>query len=148
MPCDDYKLLIMSLLDGEIGPDERVRLEDHIRECPACARELEEFRKLKGVTDQMKFVEPEDEVWERYWANVYNRLERGVAWILTSIGTILVLIYAAFRFVDQFVRDPQVSLLLKVAVVALLIGVVVLFVSVARERIFIWRKDKYRGVIR
>jgi predicted anti-sigma-YlaC factor YlaD len=148
MSCDDFKLLMMGLLDGEITPAERRRLEEHLEDCPACARELEEFRRLKGVTDRMKFVGPDDEVWERYWTHVYNRLERGVAWILTSLGAILLLAYAGFRFIDQFVQDPEVSLLLRIAVAALLLGLIILFVSVARERLFMWRKDKYRGVIR
>jgi hypothetical protein len=41
-----------------------------------------------------------------------------------------------------------VSVLLKAGLLALLGGLVVLFVSVLRERIFIWGRDRYKDVRR
>jgi len=91
----------------------------------------------------MKHKEPPDEAWENYWSRVYNRLERGLSWILISIGAMILLFYGGFKAVESLVKDPAVAILLKVAILVLLAGLVILFVSVVRERIFTYKKDKY-----
>ncbi len=91
----------------------------------------------------MKYKEPPGEAWENYWSRVYNRLERGLSWILISIGAMILLFYGGFKAVESLVKDPAVAILLKVAILVLLAGVVILFVSVIRERIFTYKKDKY-----
>jgi hypothetical protein len=98
---------------------------------------------MKGVMKSMKYKEPPGEAWENYWSRVYNRLERGLSWILISIGAMILLFYGGFKAVESLVKDPAVAILLKVAILVLLAGVVILFVSVIRERIFTYKKDKY-----
>ncbi len=140
---DRFKALLMGQIDGELAPGERKELEEHLAGCPECRRELEEFRKLKEVTDMVRFEEPEDRVWEHYWGGIYNRLERGLGWILASVGAILLLAFGAFRLIETLLTDPTVSLVLKLAVSALLLGVVVLVVSLVRERVFGLKHDRY-----
>jgi len=88
----------------------------------------------------MKYKEPPGEVREGYWSRVYNRLERGLGWILTSIGAMSLLFYKA---IESLIKDPTLAVFLKVVILILLAGVVILFVSVVRERIFSYKKDKY-----
>ena len=40
----EYELLISCLLDGEITPQEKEKLDEHLRQCPECAALLEELR--------------------------------------------------------------------------------------------------------
>lgn len=138
-----YKRLLMGLLDSELSADEKKSVEMHLDGCVECRGELEEFNKMKGVMKNMRYKEPPDEVWEKYWSKVYNRLERGLSWILVSIGAMILLFYAGFKAVGSLVRDPTVAIFLKVAILVLLAGLVILFVSVLRERIFTYKKDKY-----
>ncbi len=91
----------------------------------------------------MKYKEPPDEACEKYWSKVYNRLERGLSWILISIGVMVLLFYGGFKAVESLVKDSTVAVFLKVAILVLLAGLVILFVSVIRERIFTYKKDKY-----
>ncbi len=91
----------------------------------------------------MKYKEPSDEVWQRYWSKIYNKLERGLGWILISIGAIILLFYGGFKAVESLIKDPTLAVFLKVAILVLLAGIVILFVSVVRERIFTYKKDKY-----
>ena len=138
-----YKRLLMGLLDGELSADEKTSVEMHLDGCVECRGELEEFNKMKGVIDKMKYKEAPDEAWEKYWSKVYNRLERGLSWILISIGAMTLLFYGGFKAVENLVKDPAVAILMKVAILVLLAGLVILFVSVVRERIFTYKKDKY-----
>ena len=138
-----YKKLLMGLLDGELSADEKTSVEMHLDGCVECRGELEEFNEMKGVIDKMKYKEAPDEAWGRYWSKVYNRLERGLSWILISIGAMILLFYGGFKAVESLVKDPTLAVFLKVAILVLLAGLVILFVSVLRERIFTYKKDKY-----
>jgi nitric oxide reductase large subunit len=82
------------------------------------------------------------------WSGVYNRFERGFGWILMSIAGIAMLIYGGFRAVEEIVKDPTVSAILKVVILAFIAGIAVLFVSILRERLYFWKKDRYKNVRR
>jgi len=138
-----YKKLLMGLIDGELSPEEKKSLESHLKGCQECREELKEFNKMKGVMKNMKYKEPPDEVWEKYWSKVYNRLERGLGWILTSIGAMILLFWGGFKAVESLIKDPTLEVFLKIAILILLAGVAILFVSVVRERIFVYKKDRY-----
>ena len=148
MKCEDIKKLMMGYLDNEITENERKVFEEHIHQCKECSLELAEFKKLKEVTDNMKLNEPEEEIWTAYWAGIYNRLERGAGWILFSIGVIIMLCYGGYKAVEELINDPQIGLFVKIAIFAIIGGFSILLVSVVRERLYFWKKDRYRLVRR
>ena len=148
MACEDYKDLMMGYLDEELSTEQIRRFEEHLTTCKQCSSQLQEFRQLKAITDQMTLVEPEDRLWQQYWDGIYNRVERGIGWIIFSVAAILLTIYGGFKAIEALITDPTVGLLLKIAMLALLVGLAILFVSVLRERIFFWSKDRYRNVRR
>jgi predicted anti-sigma-YlaC factor YlaD len=148
MTCQDSKDLMMAYLDNELNPTDRRKLEDHLAGCAACAREMGEFKRLKQMTDTIALAEPADRVWEQYWGNVYNRMERGVGWVIFSVAAILLLVYGGFIAIERLIEDPTLSILLKIGLLALLGGVAILFVSALRERIYFWSRDRYRDVRR
>jgi len=148
MACEDYKDLMMGYLDEELSTEQIRRFEEHLATCKQCSSQLQEFRQLKAITDQMTLIEPEDRLWQQYWDGIYNRVERGIGWIIFSVAAILLTIYGGFKAIEDLITDPTVGLLLKIAMLALLVGLAILFVSVLRERIFFWSKDRYRNVRR
>ena len=148
MVCDDNKDLLMGYLDNELTDEQRRRFEEHLAGCPDCAGELEEFRKLKAITDEVTLVEPEDRIWQDYWSGIYNRIERGIGWIMFSVAAIALIICGGFRAIQELVKDPDVELTLKVGLLTLIAGLAILFVSVLRERLYFWKKDRYRDVRR
>ena len=143
MSCEDYKHWITGYIDDELSDDQRRQLEDHLDACEACRYQLERFTALKEDLAMLKFKEPSDADLERYWGGVYNRLERGVGWILFSLGSIIALSYGAVKLVEEVVQDPEIALILKIGVLALIFGCVVLFVSIVRERLTLRKTDKY-----
>jgi predicted anti-sigma-YlaC factor YlaD len=148
MSCQHYKEMIMGYLDNELGAEQKRELEKHLAGCAQCSKELEELRKLKEITEGVTLAEPEDRLWQQYWASIYNRVERGLGWIIFSVAAILLIIYGGFKAIEEFVRDPSVELIVKVGLVALIAGMAVLFVSVLRERLYFWKKDRYKDVRR
>ena len=148
MACDDYKDLLMSYLDDELSAEQRRQFEEHLAGCPDCAGELEEFKKLKAITDEVALVEPEDRIWQDYWSNIYNRIERGIGWIMFSVAAVALAIYCGFRAIEELIRDTGVEVALKVGLLALIAGLAILFVSVMRERLYFWKRDRYKEVRR
>jgi general stress protein CsbA len=147
MNCERYHLLITGYLDGELSPDEQTELLAHLELCSSCEEELRQHRKLKEITGRMQFKEPEDRVWEYYWANVYNRLERRVAWILLSLGGVLLLSYATYELVYELFLY-ELSWIVRIGVVSLVVGFYALLASIIRERMAIRRSDRYEGIKR
>ena len=143
MSCDEFNQMAGAYLDGELPEEDRRRFEEHLASCDACRTELAELKRLTEDLNMMRFKEPGDEELQRYWAGVYNRLERGIGWILLSAGAILTLCYGAFKIIEEMIRDPAVSVVLKVGVCALIAGLVVLFVSLLRERLVVRKVDRY-----
>ena len=148
MGCEEYRKLLMALIDGEISPEDEQTLSEHLITCSECRTELEHMRRLKEVTGSMKVTPPEDEFWGSYWLSVYNRLERGLGWILTSIGAIVVLFFGAYHAVEGIIRAQDMGPALKTGILALLAGLCVLLVSIVREQFFRWKKERYREVKR
>ena len=86
--------------------------------------------------------------WDEYWQHVYNKIERGIAWILISIGTIIILAYSIWQAMEKFFQDPMEPISMKIGVGALVFGTIILFVSVLREKIMLRKDDKYRRIKR
>ena len=148
MTCHDYKDLMMGYVDNELEEEQKQAFEAHLATCPECASELEEFRKLKQITDGVSLAEPEERIWQQYWGSIYNRIERGVGLILFSVAAILLVIYGGFKAIEEIIRDPTVGIILKVALLTVIAGLAILFVSVLRERLYFWKKDRYKDVRR
>ena len=148
MSCEKYKNLMMGYIDDELNEQDKATFLEHARSCTECSSELEHFKKLKEVTNGMKFVTPEEKVWQDYWSGIYNRIERGIGWILLSICGVLLLVYGGYKAVEEFIADPTVGFIVKVAVLGLIAGLAILFVSVLRERLYFWKSDRYKDIRR
>lgn len=148
MNCRDMKDLLMGYLDNELSDEQRRTLEAHLGGCAECRRELEGFRRLIAVASDVPLREPEQKLWDEYWSSLYNRLERGIGWILFSVAAIALLAWGGFKAIEELIRDPSIGLLLKIGLLAMLAGLAILFVSVLRERLFFRKRDRYKDVIR
>ena len=148
MMTEREQLLIARSLEGSLSADEQRELDELMAARPEVRREVESLRSVKEVTMELRFKKPPEEMWARYWAGVYARLERGVAWVLISIGGALVLAVATYRLVEALVQDTAMPLIMKLGIVALVLGGAILLVSVVREKWFLRKSDRYREVER
>ena len=148
MTCHDYKDLMMGYLDNELSDEQRRQFEEHLAGCSECKDELKEFRKLKAITDEVTLVEPEDRIWQDYWDGIYNRIERSVGWIVFSVAAILLTIYGGFKLIEELIKDATIGMLLKAGLLVLIVGLAILFVSVLREKLYFWQRDRYKDVRR
>ena len=146
MKHDEIKKLIALYHEGELTPEEKAQVEEHIRKCGACRREFEEMKDLEDIMEGMNLKPPPKEAWNNYWNSIYNRLERQAGWIFLSIGAIIFLFYGGYKLIQGIIQDPGLPLLLKVGILAFLGGIAVLLVSLAREQIFVHKRERYKEV--
>jgi predicted anti-sigma-YlaC factor YlaD len=148
MPDDAFKPLLMGFLDEELTETEVLRMTDHLKECASCAAELEEFRRLKEVTQNMRVITPDDKYWEQYWSSIYNRIERRVGWILVSLGAILLTSYGIYYLISRLLLRGDIPMVVRIGVMALVVGFCTLLISGLRERIAFSKADKYERIKR
>ena len=148
MTCHNWKDMMMGYLDNELDEEQKKKFEEHIKRCPECTKELKSFKDLKAITDEVTLAEPEDKLWQDYWNGVYNRIERGIGWIFSSIAAIILFIFCGFKLIENVIENPQVEFVFKLGLVLLIIGLAILLVSVLRERLYFWKKDRYKDVRR
>jgi hypothetical protein len=146
MDHERLKQLVSAYLDGELGQEEREIVERHLEECSECRQAYREMGELGGVMGKMALREPPKEVWKVYTESVYNRLERGIGWILVSIGAMILLFYAGYDALKGLILDPSVPLILKGGILCGLGGVVILLVSLIRERVFVNKRERYKEI--
>jgi hypothetical protein len=139
--------LIEKYFDNELTSDEKsefdsLLLDENLR------NEFEEQKRVKEVLDKMKLKNPSVEIWDKYWLGVYNKVERGIAWIAISIGVLILIVYGSIEAVENFLADTQTPGIVKLGISALVIGGLILLFSVIREKLFIGTRDKYKEVQR
>ena len=147
MNDDRKKELLMKAVDGLATAAEIEELEKYTREDPVLDNEYKAFRRIKEVTDSIKFKEQPDSYWENYWENIYRNLERKTGWVLFSIGAIIILLFAGYQFLEGFYFS-EAPLILKIGVSFAGVGVITLLVSIVREVLFARKKERYKEVIR
>lgn len=146
MDHEMLKKLVSSYIDGELGQEERQIVARHLEECSECRQAYREMSELREVMAKVTIKEPPKEVWKMYTESVYNRLERGIGWILVSIGAMILLFFTGYQMLKGIILDPGMPLIVKGGILCGLGGVVVLVVSLIRERLFVNKRERYKEV--
>jgi ferric-dicitrate binding protein FerR (iron transport regulator) len=142
------KELLMRALDEELSPQDRTELDRLLADDPTLRAERERLGRLKEVTGEMKLRNPPEQLWDDYWNSAYSRLERGIGWLLVSFGVIVVGGWATWQFVTELIADTEMPPLIKAGILAGSLGLVILTVSVLRQRLFVRKTDPYKDIVR
>nr|MEE4268336.1 zf-HC2 domain-containing protein [Candidatus Krumholzibacteria bacterium] len=140
--------LLSAFVDGELEPHDEARIRAHLEENEDTRREVEELRRLKDLTGQMRLKEPPAEEWEAFWHSVYNRAERSIGWILLTAGIILLGSWTLVQLAMTLVSTTAISQPIKAGIFIVAAGSLTLLVSVIRERIHTRKHTRYRDIKR
>jgi hypothetical protein len=143
MNNEEIRQLMMKVVDGVASPEEEKAMAEAVKDNESLEAELRAFNKIKEVTENMHFKELPDSYWTGYWNDIYRRTERAFAWILMSVGLIVIIGFSAYMALSRFYSDPDISLLLKAGVSMALLGFIIMIVSILRERLFARKREKY-----
>jgi hypothetical protein len=142
----EFEELLKKFISGDISENEGEHFREHLASCRHCQKEMNQYDALEDMMKKMKLQDPEDTMWEGYWSSIYNRLERSFGWVIFSLGAIMLLFYGLFKLVEQLIADPTVAIIVKAGILALLLGFAVLVVSILRQQLFAYKKERYREV--
>lgn len=118
--CRHMASLLEQYVDGELRPEERVPVENHVKECLRCQRELEELTALRSHLQKAVETGVADAPLASIWEGVADRLETPTImeqmwWELKDLfyffrprtalawGTVVVI---AFLVIFPFVTSP------------------------------------------
>jgi predicted anti-sigma-YlaC factor YlaD len=146
MKHEEIKKLLALYHEGELNDEEKHLVEKHLAECPECQREADEFHQLEEVLGEMKLKEPSKELWEIYWASVYNRIERRTGWVVLSIGLIILLCFGAYQALKDILNNPHIPTIVVVGLLTLVGGGMILFVSILKEQLFCRKRERYKEI--
>ncbi len=65
MKHEDWRLLVSAYCDGEVTPEERMRVEAHLAECAECVQALESYRRLGRAIRALPQGTPSRTLWVR-----------------------------------------------------------------------------------
>jgi ferric-dicitrate binding protein FerR (iron transport regulator) len=145
---DRFQQLVTAALDGQLSDAEKREFDELLAAHPGRRREWEEQKELKAMMKKIQFGQVPEEEWNRYWVNVYLRVERKTAWILISLAAAVLIAFGGYHAVIALLGDTGIPFVVKAAILALCMGGALLLVSVFREKIILSRTDKYKEVQR
>lgn len=140
--------LLSGYVDGELGPEDQARVDAHLQQDETARQEVERLRKLKTLTGALRLKDPPAEEWEIFWTSVYNRTERSLGWILLAIGVAVVGGWSGLQLLEALLKTEALPLVVRAGVMIGLGGLLLLVVSVVRERIHKRSRTRYKDVIR
>ncbi len=142
LDCGQIGELLSGYLDGQLTQGDRQRVELHLEDCAKCRRTYQQMADLRQATAELTFGEVTHEEWSKIMNDVTVRTSRSAGWLLFVVGTLLVCGYGAY----QFAVDNTVPALVKTGVAGLVVGTILLFLSVLRQRVIARKTDKYKDV--
>jgi hypothetical protein len=145
---EKFIALMEKYFSNEISSEEKEGFDLLLKSNGELKSEFEEQKRIKEVLNKMKLKNPSREVWDSYWMGIYNRIERGIAWVVISIGALIFFGYASYEIVNAFIKDTQAPALAKTGISMLVFGGLILLFSLVREKIFTSRRDKYKEIQR
>lgn len=140
--CEAIQEQLSAYLDGELTQQDSQRVDVHLRDCERCRATLDDFRRLRSDIRNLDYPEPTEDEWSKVMARLTIKATRGVGWLLWLGGAVVLAAYGLYSFLS----DPTIKALERVSVLAIILGVVLLFLTVLAERIGGYRDDKYKDV--
>lgn len=81
MKCDEVRNQLSLYIDGEIEEEEKELIEEHLENCPECKKELEEYKKLIQMLNEL----PNEEPPEGYCKRLHKKLKEEAESNITNI---------------------------------------------------------------
>lgn len=144
---DRFIILLEKYFENSLTAREQSEFDDFLK----IDKYFEEFQKQKSLKEVfmiMNLKEPKNNFWDDYWLNIYNRLERGIAWILISLGLTFLIGYAIYEFIQKLFVDDGGPVIVKLGLITLFIGALILILSLIREQFIKFKNDNYKEIKR
>lgn len=137
--------LLSGYLDHELTQQQSQQVQVHLDTCGHCRRLHADLKSMKEQMRQLSYPISDEEMLAALENDLVASSSGHIGWTLLIIAaSIAVVSGATGLFV--FFAAPDVPLLVKLLNGLLILGGLALFISVLRQRLMTYKKDKYRKV--
>lgn len=146
LSCDEIGERLSGYLDRELTQQENQKIELHLRACGDCRDVLQRLRQVSSDVRGLDTVPTLDqEQWDRMSRDSLARGMETLGWsfLLSYVACVAALAVFATR---EFLLDPGVPLIVKILSASAFLGFSLLFGAVLRQRLLVYKTDKYRKV--
>jgi len=143
-PIDEHvDELLSGFIDGELTQQERQRVQVHCQNCEACESSLQEVRAIREKMGRSQLSGLGLDVWRETMNDTAVKTTFGIGWFLLFGGAVLA---GAVGVYEIFTGPSALTLVEKLIVGGLYGGLLLLFLSVLRQRLIERKTDKYKDV--
>lgn len=140
---EEVSQLLSAYLDDELTQAESQRVRIHLEDCPECRQTVHEMEVLRETARSIEFPRPTQAEMDSLDQRLSVRVPRIGGWLLILLAIGIWVGYATWRFLTR----PDLGFGELVAA-AFVVGVVLLVISVLRQRLLELPHDRYRRVRR
>jgi anti-sigma factor RsiW len=135
--------MLSGYIDGELTQQARQRVRLHCESCGDCRRELERLEDMRKRVRQARLSDLDQDAWREKMNDSAVKHTRGAGWLLLIGGALL---GGGLLAYEVFSGASELSMLEKVIFGGIYGGLLLLFISVLRQRLIERRSDKYKDV--
>lgn len=135
--------LLSGYIDKALPHHQAQRVRIHIEDCATCRELYEQLTSMRQAALETQFILPGEDEWPELPKTRLSSMSRSMGWLLLTSWTLVITVYALWRFFSQTGDPLEIFLVLGLPGAFLL-----LFLSVLADRLKDLKTDRYRGVHR
>ena len=134
--------LLSGYIDGELTQQDRQRVRMHCEDCEQCRQELEALQSMRDRIAASRLSDIGEKAWRETMDDTTVKATRGTGWLLLIGGVLLAFGIAVY----EIVTDGSISTTERLIIGGIYGGLLLLFLSVLRQRLIERKTDKYKDV--
>ena len=135
--------LLSGFIDGELTQQDRQQVRVHCERCAQCSADLEALRTLRERVGESRLSDVGQDVWRETMDDTTVKASRGLGWLLLIGGALLAAGVGVYEIVSS---SSSMTLVEKLIVSGIYGGLLLIFLSVLRQRLIERKTDKYKDV--
>lgn len=135
--------MLSGFIDGELTQQDRQRVQVHIEDCGQCRTDLEELEAMRRAIGKARLSDLAQDKWRETMDDTTVKASRGIGWLLVLGGALLAIGVAVIEIVTS---TSTMTLVEKLIVGGVYGGMLLIFISVLRQRLIERKTDKYKDV--
>lgn len=145
MNCKEVEVLISGYIDCELTQQESQRVRIHIEECESCGKIYRELKQVKEKMGELSYPNTDLEMLEEMENDLLSNTGQWSAWILILVSAA---IFTGIGLISlrEFFTSPETPIMYRLATGGIMLGGIILFLTVLRQRLKIYKNDRYKKV--
>ena len=135
--------MLSGYIDGELTQQDRQRVRVHCERCDECRALLDELTELRARIGNARLSDVDQDRWRETMDDTTVKATRGIGWLLLIGGA---LIGIGVGVIEILSSESSLSLIEKLIVGGIYGGLLLIFISVLRQRLIERKTDKYKDV--